>query len=377
MGTTGTNAADSVVAGAKRIPIMIGITSYRDYFATNFDRKLKSLKGEALHQFCIDISEALGEEVEVVATKDAFQEDYLSRYSSLVLFDHPMSAISQKKHVGFTTANLHHHAITLKLLAEYEGQKYIISDQFVRIHEWLHSYSSRLKRTSFVKGAEVVWPQKEIVENTLYSAIDITPSFHDVRKRARAVFGDSHSTMLWSPGKTCYNFFGATLFRVLSRGLESYSPGQLEEATFCFGNIDLRYHLARQNDPELSTRELAKEYVKQASKIAPVVKIASLLPVTGEIKGIAKAYLYKKEQHYGSFELRKHLRNIFRDELIACSQNTCVTIIDPPDLYETEDGFLDEVFRENRGVHVCPSAYEYCLSNNSMEPRPQFAWKAL
>ena len=130
----------------------------------------------------------------------------------------------------------------------------------------------------------------------------------------------------------------------------------------------------RQENPEEATQKLAYEYVKQASEMAAKVKIASLLPITGDIPGLIKTYLYKKQQYFGSAENRSELRTLFRTALLNASAGTNVTILDPPELFETEEGRLNEDCREVRGVHICPSKYAYCLSGGSSEPRPEFEW---
>jgi hypothetical protein len=355
---------------------MIGLVSYRDYFSNGFVKKQKSLKSEALHQYRLDAQEILGEEIEVAATKDARDADFLSKYSAVVVFDHPMSSISQKKHVGFTTPNLHHHAAILRHLANFEGKKYLISYERKNFDYWLSSYSGRLKKTSIVQGEVVSWPKLEIVERVFDGLIDITAEFDRVRgDRKRAVFGDSHASLFWRPGSTCYSLFGQTLYRVLENGLNTLYSSKLDEVTLNFGNIDLRYHLARQDDPEQATRDLATRYLEQARKLDAHVRIAALLPVTVEIPGIMKSYLYKKEQYFGTFDERKKLKNIFLETLLSQERGKKIEVLLPPPEFETSDGFMNESVREVRGVHVCPSKYEYCLTSGSSERRPEFSWQ--
>lgn len=350
---------------------MIGITTYRDYFSSGLITKRKSIKTESLLQYVLDLND-LFQGVELRPTRIAREPGFLNSMNGVVLFDHPSSLISSNTLSGFTTSNLCHHSEQLRHLINFEGPIYAVSAKRHLYPKWAELYTRRVERGT--DPPDVNWPDPAAVTDLLVKSVDRTREYDILRKRPFLIFGDSHSTMLWKPGWTCHNSFGLTLYRALENGLASGVEQKIDKAIYCYGNIDLRYHLARRVDPFESTKELAREYISQASKTADEVKICSLLPVTTEIKGIAKAYLYKGQQSYGSIDLRKELSNVFRDECLKVSKGTNIKIIDPPVSLFDENGVLKQELQEARGVHISPIAYEYCLSSGCDKPRPEYAW---
>lgn len=132
--------------------------------------------------------------------------------------------------------------------------------------------------------------------------------------------GDSHAICLYRPGWSNVSIPFRTLHGALERRLITFVPvGGYNEIEFYFGNIDIRHHLCRQENPDLAAREIAQEYVKQALEVAKTfnanVKLYEPLPIENESRSIPKTGWYKGTPFYGSWKDRVRVRAAFVDEL--------------------------------------------------------------
>lgn len=172
----------------------------------------------------------------------------------------------------------------------------------------------------------------------------------ELPKRKNLVIGDSHSLSVWpnenyeisrNDGKTLFGFLR------LNIDLSNY-----DHIIMYFGNIDLRFHLARQEDPIEATKNLFKRYVYYASKYN--VTLTTLLPVENESRKIPQSGQYKGCNFFGSKELRKHLREVANEIII----NSGLSYIEWPENYLNEDGDLSfEVMEPKQSVHLRPKFY--------------------
>jgi len=180
-------------------------------------------------------------------------------------------------------------------------------------------------------------------EVNLYSLIDLP-------KKENLVIGDSHSLSVWpdksysisrNDGKTLHGFLK------LNMDLSEY-----KKIIFYFGNIDLRFHLARQSNPEQSTKELFNKYCDYASKYNSTLTM--LLPVEDESRKIPKSGQYKGKNYFGSMELRKELRLIANDII----KNSSIDYISWPSTFLDLNGNLNfEIMEPKQSVHIRPKYY--------------------
>ena len=180
-------------------------------------------------------------------------------------------------------------------------------------------------------------------EVNLYSLIDLP-------KKENLVIGDSHSLSVWpdksysisrNDGKTLHGFLK------LNMDLSEY-----KKIIFYFGNIDLRFHLARQSNPEQSTKELFNKYCDYASKYNSTLTM--LLPVEDESRKIPKSGQYKGKNYFGSMELRKELRLIANDII----KNSSIDYISWPSTFLDLKGNLNfEIMEPKQSVHIRPKYY--------------------
>lgn len=172
----------------------------------------------------------------------------------------------------------------------------------------------------------------------------------EIPERKNLVIGDSHSISVWpddnytisrNDGKTLHGFLKQ------ERDLSNYN-----DVIMYFGNIDLRFHLARQSDPEQATKDLFNRYCEYASKYNST--ITQLLPIEHESRKIPKSGQYKGENFFGSMQQRKDLRLIANDII----KNSGIPNIEWPIEFLDDKGNLSfDVMEPKQSVHIRPAFY--------------------
>lgn len=140
----------------------------------------------------------------------------------------------------------------------------------------------------------------------------------------KIAIGDSHALSMYRPGWKLNCIPYKTLYGAISLGLKSLVfPNKLnyDEIEVYFGNIDIRHHLLRQNDPNSATRDLVSAYVSQCKDLAKTynvkVTIWEPLPIEDESRKLPKTGYYKSTPFYGSWNDRNEIRKLFVKELEA------------------------------------------------------------
>ena len=182
----------------------------------------------------------------------------------------------------------------------------------------------------------------------------------------RAAMGDSHAISMYRPGWMINSVPFKTLHGALAMGLESFLPMEnhvYAELEYYFGNIDIRHHLMRQDDPETSTRDLVRQYFSQAEAIAnkynTVVKIYEPLPIENIRRAVPKTGHFKGTPYFGTWDERNNIRKIFIDEALKC-QSKHVTLYRWTDLMTNVDGELDFKYMEQpKSVHLSREHYPH------------------
>lgn len=348
---------------------MIGLTSYRDYFAS--PKQGRSSKYESLCQFVKDLEEVLGDSIQPVPTTSVGRKGDYDDYSSLLIFEHPTSLL-QKSIAGFTTPNVNLHFIQLEKLFAYERDIVSCNLDLVDTDRWIRNMNCRRKNP---KTCTYNIPTDD--EFRAFFKQATAKSYTQDLARLRAsrsdfAIGDSHTVMLWRPQRTIEALYGRTLFRSLKEGLSTLVSPNAKQVTFCFGNIDLRHHLGRQEDPFEATVELAKEYARQADELDCAASICELLPVISEDRLTTKSYWYKETPHYGSAEERTALLALFNSTLRESCKFS--SVLKAPSLFVGNNGLLrDEVIEKTKGgIHIAPNYYEVAATRQTIIP--ENAW---
>jgi hypothetical protein len=168
---------------------------------------------------------------------------------------------------------------------------------------------------------------------------------YSIRHDRKLLLGDSHSISVW-PGTdyTIHRLDGKTLYGFLK---DPYPANYLY-----FGNIDVRFHLCRQPDPEKATIELVERYIKFAKECK--AKVSCLLPIESESRKIPTTGMYKGKKFYGSRELRSKLVSIFNQHLIDSGLDVNIW---PHEWYTNIDFYEKEVMEPKQSVHLRPKYY--------------------
>lgn len=172
----------------------------------------------------------------------------------------------------------------------------------------------------------------------------------ELPNRDNLVIGDSHSLSVWPNDKyTISRNDGKTLHGFLKMNLDL---SKYNDVIMYFGNIDLRFHLCRQANPEQSTKDLFNRYCDYAYKYNAT--ITQLLPIEHESRKIPKSGQYKGKNFFGSMELRKDLRLIANNIIV----NSGLNFIEWPSFFYNEYGMLDfEMIEPKQSVHLKPRYY--------------------
>lgn len=165
------------------------------------------------------------------------------------------------------------------------------------------------------------------------------------------VIGDSHSISVWpNPSYSINRNDGKTLHGFLK---QNHDLSQFKHIIFYFGNIDLRFHLARQENPIEATKDLFQRYCDYASKYNST--ITQLLPIEDESRKIPRSGQYKDKNFFGSIELRKELRLIANDII----EKSGIDNIKWPIEFLDKNGNLSfDIMEPKQSVHIRPKYYK-------------------
>jgi hypothetical protein len=170
--------------------------------------------------------------------------------------------------------------------------------------------------------------------------------------------GDSHAPSVWEAWNQIRVLSGRTLHGVLDEGLELVVPRDAKKATLYFGNIDLRHHLCRRDQPFHAVAQLAKDYVKQAKELEIPVELCALHPIEDESRAIPTPGWYKGSPFFGTWEQRDQLRQEFNDLLERLCRREGLQFLKYPEEWVGRDGKMDQEFMERpRSVHIAPKYY--------------------
>ena len=177
---------------------------------------------------------------------------------------------------------------------------------------------------------------------------------HGLESR-KGVIGDSHALSVWKPQHTLDFTAGRTLHGFLRRESAEEINSRFDEVTLYFGNIDLRFHLMRQENPQQATADLFNRYVEFAKQLKKAT-LVELLPVEHESRKIPGTGLYKKQPFFGTRSERMQLREI-ANEII---NNSGLEVIQWPTEWIDEDGTkMLDILEMKQSVHLRPKHYPY------------------
>jgi hypothetical protein len=171
----------------------------------------------------------------------------------------------------------------------------------------------------------------------------------------KGVIGDSHALSVWKPEHSLDFTAGRTLHGFLKRETVEQINSRFDETILYFGNIDLRFHLMRQENPQQATADLFNRYVAFAKQLKKAT-LVELLPVEHESRKIPGTGLYKKQPFFGTREERMQVREI-ANEII---NNSGLEVIQWPSEWIDADGTkMLDILEMKQSVHLRPKHYPY------------------
>lgn len=143
---------------------------------------------------------------------------------------------------------------------------------------------------------------------------------NDLQKHRRIAIGDSHAICMYRRGWQNISIPFKTLHGALKEGLLNFVPsGSYTDIEFYFGNIDIRHHLCRQDNPEEATKILVGKYIEQARGVADhfnaTVTLYEPLPIENPSRQIPKTGWHKGAPFCGDWASRNFIRKLFREEI--------------------------------------------------------------
>jgi len=178
------------------------------------------------------------------------------------------------------------------------------------------------------------------------------------------VIGDSHAICMYRPGWNVNSVPFKTLHGALNVGLDSFMPKlkTIKNVEFYFGNIDVRHHLCRFDDPIKAVEDLVDRYIDAVDKLQYETKaIYELLPIENERRNIPKSGHYEGTPFFGSQAERNAVRLHFKEYAMKKVQSTSVVFkewITP--VFYNELGEMDfKVMERPKSVHLSREHYPY------------------
>lgn len=172
----------------------------------------------------------------------------------------------------------------------------------------------------------------------------------------KLILGDSHSLSIYKSGWGINRLDGKTLHGFLKDPYKYFDKENTTDLTLYFGNIDVRFHLMRQPNPEQAVCVLVNKLIEFIAEISPEINVTvqELLPIEDESRKIPGSGMYKGQPFYGSKEARQNLVNLF-NILIKDS-------IDKNHPYNVQEMWLEyplhfDCMEARQSVHVRPDFY--------------------
>ena len=178
------------------------------------------------------------------------------------------------------------------------------------------------------------------------------------------VLGDSHAHSVWEPGYMVNRIDHQTLHGVLNKSLSSLVSTNIKHLKVYFGNIDIRHHLCRRDNPRDSVNVLTMRLEEQLTKLNDInnfesVTLVHALPLPADDRVIPKSGYYEQEPFFGSFAERTDVKNFFNNNLSKLALKKKWRIHAWPDYFENENGELKpEHMEKPKSVHLSTDSYK-------------------
>lgn len=180
------------------------------------------------------------------------------------------------------------------------------------------------------------------------------PRVDFIEKTDKMIFGDSHCFSVYRPGYMVLRLDGATLYGTLNKGLSNFIFPWIKELIIYMGNIDVRHHLMRQQDPTQSVDQIILDYEDQLKGLGLLrITVVQVLPVENESRKIPKTGWYKKMPFFGSQKERAALSSYINWKIEQMCQRNDWNIYKVPENFFNDSGELTfDVMEKPQSVHI-------------------------
>ena len=192
------------------------------------------------------------------------------------------------------------------------------------------------------------------------------PRVDKITKTNSLCFGDSHSFSQYTPNYMTDRHDGLTLFGTLRRGIRSYVPENIEALRIYLGNIDIRHHLMRQDNPSKSLKTMMEEYEQQLIDLEiDNIDVVQALPIENESRPLPKTGFYKDTPFFGTWAERTELVKEFNQLVEAmCDRNGWKTWKHPEVFLNSFGELTFDVMEKPKSVHIAREYYRWDLVND-------------
>lgn len=205
--------------------------------------------------------------------------------------------------------------------------------------------------------------------------IDPLYDYGDPNVRHRITMGDSHCHSAYKPDSIVLRKDGRTMHSIARKGLiqeisdAGLDPNRTDAITAYYGNIDVRHHLCRQENPLQAAKELLGRYEEMLLKTERHIELVKLLPIEDESRIIPKMGWYKGTQFYGSRAERMEVLKVMNDGLAEMSVKHGWDYFQwPAEWYEMDGLEFFQFMERPRSVHLAWKYYRWDLINDQPNP---------
>lgn len=211
--------------------------------------------------------------------------------------------------------------------------------------------------------------------NVLDEICKSTRKIDYVERSEKLCFGDSHCFSTYLPGYSVCRNDGLTLYSTLRDGVKEtieeksgMAVEDLTHLTFYMGNIDIRHHLMRQENPFIKAHAMAIELGHQLKSLkVPNIEIVHALPIENISRKLPKTGYYKKTPYFGTWEERTKLVNTFNNAVDKiCIENKWKSFHWPEDFLNESRELDFEYMERPKSVHLSPLSYRWNLFQNQL-----------
>jgi hypothetical protein len=251
-------------------------------------------------------------------------------------------------------------AARIQRLLDFDGEIWVLNREMPDVGAFVKSRINSCSEKWAALNAERITERCKSI-NTLSTSLD-TGTF---------ILGDSHSVSVYQRGADISRNDGKTLFGVLREGMQGYIPEGTTHLVTYFGNIDVRHHICRRENPIEVVTKLVQDYILHLQKLEiPNITIHTLLPIEFEGRRIPKTGWYKGNPFSGSREDRERVMLLFNERLRELGVAAGFRVLDWPEhWYSTSPEKWAEMYMEKPGsVHLSREYYYWDWSTEKINP---------